>query len=124
MKVKIKSRDEFDALVVIVRLVYSRIIASGEMHACASVQGWCRLRSLDKLLVRLMLIAVRWGQFQKTVRVELDEMQMATLYEMLQRCPFPLYELQLANRIISEIERNYGNEKGRINRLRSNNIEL
>ena len=107
MKIKLKGREELEAMVLIVRLVNSRLIAS----VPATVEAWCRLRSVDKLLVQLAVKVVR-GESAKTT-VKLDEMQMATLYEELQECGFPLYELNLVNRIISEIEKEYYNEKGR-----------
>lgn len=114
MELKINNLEELEALAVIVRLVNSRLIAMG----VSTVSDWCRLRSMDKLLVQLALKVVRGMSNRKMsnrkfgrTTVNLDEMQMSTLYVQLQQCGFPHYELNLANRVIAAIEREYYNNR-------------
>jgi hypothetical protein len=104
MKIKLKGKSEFEAFTVIARLLLS---PSG---GGAGVEDWCRLRSAEKLLMKLIRIASEHGQYKKRITVTLDEMQTALLYIRLQEIPFAPYERILANRLIADIEQRCSNE--------------
>jgi hypothetical protein len=107
MRINLRGIEEFDAFAVIVRLLISGISAP----ETASLTDWCNLQSLEKLMLKLIRIASRQGQFRKKISVELDELQTALLYGMLQECLLAVYERNLANRIIAQIEQQYSNAR-------------
>jgi predicted RNA-binding protein associated with RNAse of E/G family len=104
MRIKLHGKEEFEAFVTIVRILIVAIVVE-------SLPDWCNQKSLEKLALKLFQIAVRGGQFKKKIIVKLDELQTALLYEMLQQRVFASYELNLANRIIAELEQQYYNAR-------------
>jgi hypothetical protein len=103
MRIKLRGIEEFDAFTVIVRLLISGINSSG----VETLSDWCNLKSVEKLMLKLIQTAARQGQFKRKISVELDELQTVLLYEMLQQCPLAAYEQNLANRLIGQLEQEY-----------------
>ncbi|MDR2286960.1 MAG: hypothetical protein LBE04_05740 [Prevotellaceae bacterium] len=105
MRIKLKGKNEFEAFKTIAKIIQIELIGR------ETPTDLFKLKSIEKLIMKLMQIALRHGQFGKKISVNIDELQCIVLYEMLQEIPLYVYEMQLANCIIAQIEQQYNNER-------------
>jgi hypothetical protein len=104
MKIKLKGKDEFEAF-----LVVTRVVASNIRGGVSSLPGWCELKSVEKLAWKLIMIKTRQGQFRKSISITVDEAQTALLYRLLPVTPLMQYERLIADGVVEQLEHQFRN---------------
>jgi len=107
MKLKLSGKDEFEAFVLIVRLIRTKA------NGFDTLPDFLQLKSIEKLGMKLLNMQMALRHLKKTVTVPMDEAQAATVYYELTDNALKLgaYERNIACKIITQMELQYHNEK-------------
>ena len=107
MKLKLSGKNEFEAFVLIVRLILEHAKANGY----DTLPDFLVLKSIEKLGLKLLNIQMALRHLKKTVTITMDEMQAAAVYCELTELKLGAYERNIACKIIKQLELQYYNEQ-------------
>ena len=105
MKLKLSGKDEFEAFVLIVRLIRTKA------NGYNTLPDFLVLKSIEKLGLKLLNMQMALRHLKKNVTITMDEMQAAAVYCELTELKLGAYECNIACKIIKQLELQYHNEK-------------